>query len=133
MAERSLCFSGCSLPRKFSTVVREIGHEMLRRGERSTLTTKSVRENEAEAESFAVCPAIGLENGSSAAEYIQIWNGGANLLRESLKPSSNRSRHAPSMRWPSRRSASRTPPFSLVSLAFIFFRPSLGAHRQALP
>jgi hypothetical protein len=68
-------------------VVREIGHEMLRRGERRTLTTKSVRENEPEA-SFVVYQAIGLENGSSAAEYIQIWNGGANLLRESLKPSS---------------------------------------------
>ena len=56
---------------EFSTVVREIGHEMLRRGERRTLTTKSVRENEAEA-SFVVCPATGLENGSSAAKYIQI-------------------------------------------------------------
>ena len=67
--------------------MREIGHEMLRRGERRTLTKKSVRENEAEAY-FVVCQAIGLENGSSAAKYIQIWNGGANLLRESLKPSS---------------------------------------------
>jgi hypothetical protein len=34
---------------EFSTLVHEIGHEMLHRGERRTLTTKAVRETEAEA------------------------------------------------------------------------------------
>ena len=70
---------------EFSTLVHEIGHEMLHRGERRLSPTKSVRETEAEAVSFVVCQAIGLENGSSAADYIQIWNGDANLLRESLE------------------------------------------------
>jgi hypothetical protein len=59
---------------EFSTLLHEIGHEMLHRGERCTLTTKTVRETEAEAVSFVVCQAIGLENGSPAADYIQIWN-----------------------------------------------------------
>ena len=77
--------SGMQPAEEFSTLVHEIGHEMLHRGERRTLTTKSVRETEAEAVSFVVCQAIGLENGSSAADYIQIWNGDANLLRESLE------------------------------------------------
>lgn len=55
---------------EFSTLVHEIGHEMLHRGERRTLTTKSVRETEAEAVAFVICKAIGLENGTSSADYI---------------------------------------------------------------
>jgi hypothetical protein len=43
---------------------------------------KSVRETEAEAVAFVVRQAIGLENGTSAADYIPVWNGDANLLRE---------------------------------------------------
>jgi hypothetical protein len=58
---------------------------MLHRGERRTLTTKSVRETGAEAVAFVVCQAIGPETGSSASDYIQIWDGDANLLRESLE------------------------------------------------
>jgi antirestriction protein ArdC len=77
--------SGMPPAEEFSTLVHEIGHEMLHRGERRPLTTKSVRETEAEAVAFVVCQAIGLENGSSAADYIQVWNGDANLLRESLE------------------------------------------------
>ena len=77
--------SGMQPAEEFSTLVHEIGHEMLHRGDRRTLTSKTVRETEAEAVAFVVCQAIGLENGSSAADYIQIWNGDANFLRESLE------------------------------------------------
>jgi hypothetical protein len=70
---------------EFSTLAHEIGHEMLHRGERRTLTTKQVRETEAEAVAFVVCQAIGLETGGAAADYIQLWHGDANLLRESLE------------------------------------------------
>jgi antirestriction protein ArdC len=70
---------------EFSTLAHEIGHEMLHRGERRTLTTKKVRETEAEAVAFVVCQAIGLETGTAAADYIQLWHGDANLLRESLE------------------------------------------------
>ena len=58
---------------------------MLHRGDRRTLTTKKVRETEAEATAFVVCNAIGLQNGTSSADYIQLWHGDANLLRESLE------------------------------------------------
>jgi hypothetical protein len=34
---------------------------------------------------FVVCKAIGLETGSASADYIQLWHGDANLLRESLE------------------------------------------------
>jgi len=57
----------------------------LHRGERRTLTTKQVRETEAEAVAFVVCQAIGLETGSSSADYIALWHGDASLLRESLE------------------------------------------------
>ena len=77
--------SGMQPAEEFSTLAHEIGHELLHRGERRTLTTKQVRETEAEAVAFVVCQAIGLETGSSSADYIQIWHGDANLLRESLE------------------------------------------------
>jgi antirestriction protein ArdC len=77
--------SGMQPAEEFSTLAHEIGHEMLHRGERRTLTTKQVRETEAEAVAFVVCQAVGLETGSAAADYIQLWHGDANLLRESLE------------------------------------------------
>ena len=77
--------SGMNPAEEFSTLVHEIGHEMLHRGDRRTLTTKKVRETEAEAVAFVVCKAIGLETGTANADYIQLWHGDAKLLRESLE------------------------------------------------
>jgi hypothetical protein len=77
--------SGMQPAEEFSTLVHEIGHEMLHRGDRRTLTTKKVRETEAEAVAFVVCQSVGLQTGSSSADYIQLWHGDANLLRESLE------------------------------------------------
>jgi antirestriction protein ArdC len=70
---------------EFSTLVHEIGHEMLHRGDRRTLTTKQVRETEAEAVAYVVCQSVGLHMGTASADYIQLWHGDANLLRESLE------------------------------------------------
>jgi hypothetical protein len=47
-------------------------HEMLHRGDRRTLTTKQVRETEAEAVAFVVCQAIGLETGTASADYVTV-------------------------------------------------------------
>ena len=58
--------SGMKLAEEFSVLVHEIGHEMLHRGDRRTLTTKRVRETEAEAVAFVVCKAVGLQNGTSS-------------------------------------------------------------------
>jgi len=77
--------SGMQPPEQFSTLVHEIAHEMLHRGDRRTLTTKQVRETEAEAVAFVVCKASGLQTGTASADYIQLWHGDANLLRESLE------------------------------------------------
>jgi antirestriction factor ArdC-like protein len=75
---------GMKAAEEFSTLVHEVAHEMLHRGNRRPLTTKQVRETEAEAVSFVVGKAIGLETGTACADYIQLWHGDANLLRESL-------------------------------------------------
>jgi hypothetical protein len=58
---------------------------MLHRGDRRTLTTKQVRETEAEAVAFVVCQSVGLQNGTSSQDYIQLWHGDGSLLRESLE------------------------------------------------
>jgi hypothetical protein len=77
--------SGMEPAEEFSTLVHEIAHEMLHQGERRTLTTKPVRETEAEAVAFVVCQAVGLDNGTAAADYIRLWHGDAKLLQESLE------------------------------------------------
>jgi len=45
---------------------------MLHRGERRTLTTKQVRETEAEAVAFVVCQSIGLRNGTASQDYVTV-------------------------------------------------------------
>jgi antirestriction protein ArdC len=67
-----------------STLVHELAHELLHRGDRREQTSRKVRETEAEATAFVVCHAIGLETGSAACDYIQLWNGDIETLTESL-------------------------------------------------
>jgi len=76
---------GQSPAEDFTTLAHELAHEMLHRDQRRAKTTKRVRETEAEAVSFAVCSGIGLETGSAAQDYIQLYEGDARLLTESLE------------------------------------------------
>jgi antirestriction protein ArdC len=69
---------------EFSTLAHELAHELLHRGDRRSATSRRIRETEAEATAFVVCHAIGLETGSAASDYIQLWNGDAQLLTASL-------------------------------------------------
>lgn len=75
---------GQSPAEEFATFVHELAHEMLYRDERRNGTSKCVRETEAEAVSFVVCNAVGLETGTAAQDYIQLYEGDAKLLSESL-------------------------------------------------
>ncbi len=81
---RITLLSGMSPAEEFATLVHETGHEMLHRGERKSQTTKRVRETEAEAVAFVVCHSLGLDTGSACADYIQLYQGDASLLQESL-------------------------------------------------
>jgi antirestriction protein ArdC len=75
---------GQSPAEEFSTLVHELAHELLHRGDRREQTSRKIRETEAEATAFAVCHAIGLETGSAASDYIQVWNGDKETLTNSL-------------------------------------------------
>lgn len=70
---------------QFTTLVHEVAHELLHKAERRSLITKRVRETEAEAIAFVVAKAIGLETGTAASDYIQLYHGDAKLLQESLE------------------------------------------------
>lgn len=69
---------------EFSVLAHELAHEMLHKGERRNETSKTVRETEAEAVAFVVCQAIGLDTGTHAADYIQLYDGDTATLAESL-------------------------------------------------
>ena len=66
-------------------IAHEIAHEMMHRDERRTNTTKRIRETEAEAVAFVVCSAVGLQMGSAAQDYIGLYGGDSQLLRDSLE------------------------------------------------
>ena len=68
-----------------ATLAHETAHALMHFSERRSETTKRVRETEAEAVAFVVCNAIGLETGTSSADYIGLYAGDAKLLLESLE------------------------------------------------
>ena len=76
---------GQSPAEEFATLAHELAHEMMHRDERRSTTSKRSRETEAEAVAFVVCHAIGLDTGSAAQDYIQLYEGDAELLTESLE------------------------------------------------
>jgi hypothetical protein len=82
---RIAIFPGQSPAEEFSTLVHEVSHELLHKAERRILTTKTVRETEAEAIAFVVGKTIGLNTGRASADYIQLYAGNAELLTESLE------------------------------------------------
>jgi len=81
---RIMLLPGQSPAEEFSTLAHELAHELLHRGDRRSSTSRRIRETEAEAAAFVVCNAIGLDTGSAACDYIQLWNEDAQALTESL-------------------------------------------------
>jgi len=75
---------GQAAPEEFATLVHEVAHALLHRGEQRTQTSKSVRETEAEAVAFVVSEAIGIETNNSV-DYIQLYSGDRETLAESLE------------------------------------------------
>ncbi|MDX2198758.1 MAG: ArdC-like ssDNA-binding domain-containing protein [Phycisphaerae bacterium] len=77
--------SGMTPAEEFSVLAHEVAHELLHHGERRNETSKTIRETEAEAVAFVVSQAIGLEVGTHAADYIQLYDGNTDTLAESLE------------------------------------------------
>lgn len=69
---------------EFSVLTHELAHEMLHPKGQDNRLPKTVRETEAEAVAFVVSNAIGLDVGSAAADYIQLYNGDTDTLSASL-------------------------------------------------
>lgn len=71
---------------EFVTLLHEAGHEVLHQGEakRKRPTTSKIRELEAESIAYVVATAVGIDH-SSAAQYIQLYNGDKETLMESLE------------------------------------------------
>lgn len=69
---------------EFSTLARELGHEMLHHTDNGERPARTVRETEAEAVAFVVCQAIGLDTNTAASDYIQLYAGDKNTLAASL-------------------------------------------------
>src|SRR5713226_8126623 len=75
---------GQSAAEEFATLVHEAAHALLHMQERRAEITKRVRETEAEAVAFVLCEAIGIR-AENSADYIQLYSGDKETLRESLE------------------------------------------------
>lgn len=68
----------------FSVLAHEMAHELLHTREDRKELSKQVMELEAEATAFVVTSAIGLDVGTAAVDYIQLYRGDAQTLSDSL-------------------------------------------------
>ncbi len=82
---RIVLLRGMPKAEEFSTLVHELAHELLHRGERRAETNVRMRELEAEAVAFVVTSTIGLENRTASSDYIQLYGGDAKALAQSLQ------------------------------------------------
>jgi hypothetical protein len=65
-------------------LVHEFAHELLHQRGDNRPASKTVRETEAEAVAFIVSTAIGIRPSVNATDYIQLYDGNADTLRQSL-------------------------------------------------
>ena len=77
--------AGLAPAEEFATLVHECAHELLHTTQDQVRPDRSVRELEAEAVAYAVCCGIGLDVGSSSADYIQLYQGDEKKLAASLE------------------------------------------------
>lgn len=76
--------AGLAPAERFSVLAHEWAHEMLHKRDAEKRPSKTVRETEAEAVAFVVSEAVGLDAGSAASDYIQLYRGDAETLAASL-------------------------------------------------
>jgi antirestriction protein ArdC len=70
---------------RFAVLAHEFAHELLhQRTQRRKETTPKIRETEAEAVAYAVCLACGIDSTMRSADYIQLYRGSEETLKESL-------------------------------------------------
>jgi hypothetical protein len=67
-----------------AVLIHEFAHELLHQRGDDRPPSKTVRETEAEAVAFIVSAAIGIRSSVDATDYIQLYDGDADTLRQSL-------------------------------------------------
>ncbi len=77
--------SGLARAEEFSVLAHELAHELLHKNSDAPRLPKTVRETEAEAVAFVVSHAVGLETGTAASDYIQLYQGDCDTLAASLQ------------------------------------------------
>ena len=78
--------SGLGPAEEFSVLVHELSHERLhKQGQAERKPSRTIREVEAEAVAFVVSQAVGLECGTAASDYIQLYDGKKETLMASLE------------------------------------------------
>lgn len=70
---------------EFSVLVHELAHELLHQKDREARPSKTVRETQAEAVAYIVAEGIGLDTGGASRNYIQLYQGDAKTLLDSLE------------------------------------------------
>lgn len=76
--------AGLPPAKDFAVLAHELAHELLHKADRRAETTKTQRETEAEAVAFVVSRTIGLNCGTHASDYIQLYQGDIKTLSSSL-------------------------------------------------
>lgn len=72
--------------KRLLTLVHEASHERLHAdSDRRKATTKTIRETEAEAVAHVVCRALGLDTLEHCTDYIQLYNGDAEVFAKSME------------------------------------------------
>jgi hypothetical protein len=84
-ADKFILLPEMSRAEEFHVLTHEIAHSRLHFSARRTITTKCVRETEAEAVAFVVGQAIGLAPNSASWDYVKLYNGDKNTLAQSLE------------------------------------------------
>lgn len=69
---------------RFTTLAHELAHELLHRDEDRASLTKAQKETEAEAVSYVVGQAIGVDSLGQTADYTRLWGGNLELFTKCL-------------------------------------------------
>jgi antirestriction protein ArdC len=80
-----LLMPGLTLAQEFTTLTHEIAHSLLHKSDSRAKTTINTRELEAEAVSFVVANALGLDTNTAAVDYIKLYDGTKEALIASLQ------------------------------------------------
>lgn len=70
---------------EFSVLVHELAHEILHHKKSVERPSKTLRETQAEAVAYIVAQGIGLDTGDASTNYIQLYQGDAKTLMDSLE------------------------------------------------